>query len=298
MIAVLGATGNVGGKIAALLAKENEPIRVIARTDSRLRPLVGKNVSAYAGDITNAEFLAKALKGADAVFTLIPPNPTSPEFLRYADRIGENIAKALDATKVKYVLNLSSVGAEIASGTGPIKGLHKMEERLDKIPGLNVLHVRAAYFMENLLWNIGLITTKGIAGSALRGDLKMPMIATKDIAAFAAERLVKRDFTGTSVRYLLGHRDLTMSEAAGVLGGKIGKPELQYVQFPHDEAEKGMIAMGLSPDMSRNYVEMARAFNDGLIKAEIRTTTNTTPTSVETFCEEVFVPAFKQAKAA
>jgi uncharacterized protein YbjT (DUF2867 family) len=298
MIAILGATGNVGGKIAAMPTAKHEPIRVIARTEDRLKPLVGKNVTAFAGDIGNGEFLVKALEGVDAVFTLIPPNPTAPEFLSYADRIGGSITKAVETAKVKYVVNLSSIGAEQAEATGPITGLRRMEERLNGIRGLQVLHLRAAYFMENLLWNIDLIRSKGIAGSAVRGDVRIPMIATRDIAAYAAERLVKRDYTGSSVRYLLGQRDLTLAEAAGVIGSRISMPGLPYVAFSYDEAEKGMVAMGLSPDMSRTYVEMARAFNEGKIRVPDRTSENTTPTTIEEFCSEVFVPAFTQKMAA
>lgn len=299
MIAIVGATGNVGGKIAAILSKGNEPARLIARTADNLKPLVGRTVTAFAGDAGDPGFLTKAFADVDAVFTLIPPNPTAPEFLRYADGIGKSVAAALEAAKVKHVVNLSSVGAEHASaGTGPIRGLHNMEEMLNRIKGLHVLHMRAAYFMENLLWNIDLIRSKGITGSAIRGDLPIPMIATKDIAAYAAERLAKRDFTGRSVHYLLGQRDLAMREVSGIIGSRIAKPDLPYVQFPYEEAEKAMIGMGLSPDMSRNYVEMARAFNEGTIKSEKRAPENTTPTSIESFCDEVFAPAFAHRKAA
>lgn len=298
MITILGATGKVGGKIAAILAKKDEPIRVISRSADRLRPLVGKAVTAFAGDANDTDFLVKAFSDVDAVFVLLPPNPTAPEFMRYANTIGQSIARALEIANVKHAVFLSSVGAELAEGTGPIKGLHNMEERLNRIKGLRVLHMRAAYFMENLLGNIDLIRSKGVTGSAIRGDLKIAMIATKDIAAYAADRLAKRDFTGSSVHYLLGERDLTLTAASGIIGSKISKPGLSYIMFPYGEAEKAMIATGLSPDMSRTYVEMARAFNEVKIKAEKRTKENTTPTSIEMFCDEVFVPVFMQKKAA
>lgn len=299
MIAILGATGNVGGKVAAFLASKNEPVRLIARSGDRLRGLAGKSVMPLAGDMGNTDFLVRSLAGVDAVFTLIPPNPTAPDFMRYADSIGESIARAVEISGVRHVVSLSSVGADLDDKlTGPIKGLHHMEKRLNRIKGLNVIHLRAAYFMENLLMNIGLINAKGIAGSAIRGDIRFPMIAAKDIAGHAAGRLAKRDFIGSSVHYLLGERDLSLSEATAIIGEKIAKPGLQYVTFPYDEAEKAMISMGLSPDMSRTYVEMARAFNDGTIKAEERSRENTTPTSIEAFCDEVFVPAFKTRKAA
>ncbi len=298
MITILGATGHVGGKIADILIKKGEKVRLVARSADRLRPFVSKQVQALAGDALDTEFLVKAFKDTDAVFTLIPPNLKAEKFLDYADKIGESIARALEIAGVNFVVNLSSTGAELPKGTGPIVGLNHMEERLNKVKGLKVLHIRAGFFMENLMSNIDLIRSKGINGGAGRGDLKLPMIASKDIAAYAAERLIKRDITGSSVRYLLGQRDLSTIEATEIIGRKINKPDLAYVMFPYDEAEKGMIAAGLSPDMSRLYVEMSRAFNEGLIKSEKRTTENTTPTSFEVFCEEVFVPAYSQRKAA
>ena len=298
MITILGATGHVGGKIADTLIKKGEKVRLVARTAERLRPFVSKQAQALAGDALDVEFLVKAFKDTDSVFTFIPPNLKTVKFVSYADKIGESIARALEIARVNFVVNLSSIGAELPEGTGPIVGLNHMEKRLNGVKGLNVLHIRAGFFMENLMSNIDLIRSKGINGGAGRGDLKLPMIATKDIAAYASEYLVKRDFTGSSVRYLLGQRDLSTIEATETIGRKINKPDLAYVMFPYDEAEKGMVAAGLSPDMSRLYVEMSRAFNEGRIKPEKRTTEKTTLTSFETFCDEVFVPAYSQRKAA
>jgi uncharacterized protein YbjT (DUF2867 family) len=297
MYTILGATGNVGRKIADNLIKRGEKVRLVARSAERLRPFVGNRAEAFAGDAMDTEFLSKAFKGSDAVLTLIPSNIKADRLLAYADKIGESIERALKLAKVEYVVNLSSAGAELPEGTGPVVGLHNQEERLNRIRGLNVLHLRSAFYMENVLMNIDLIRSRGIMGSAIRGDTRFPMIATKDIAAFAAERLVKRDFAGSSVRYLLGERDLSMIEATDIIGRKINRPSLVYVMFPYDEAEKSLISAGLSPDVSRLYVEMSRAFNDGRIIAK-RTAENTTPTSFEVFCDEVFVPAFLSAKAA
>jgi uncharacterized protein YbjT (DUF2867 family) len=297
MYTILGATGNVGRKIADILIKKGETVRLVARSIDRLRPFVAKHAVAFAGDAMDTEFLVKAFVGADAVFTLLPSNIGTENGLAYADKIGESIARALKVAKVKYVVNLSSVGAELPEGTGPIIGLHRQEERLNNIRGLNVLHLRAAFFMENQLMNIDLIKSRGITGSAIRGDIKFSMIATKDVAAFAAERLVKCDFTGSSIRYLLGQRDLSLIEATEIISRKINNPALVYVMFPYDEAAKGLMSAGLSPDMSRLYIEVTKALNDGRIIAK-RTTENTTPTSFEVFCDEVFAPLFTQKKAA
>lgn len=309
MYTILGATGNTGSKIADILIRKGEDVRLVARTADRLLPSLIKKARAdetyvgeahsYVGDMMDTEFLVKALEESDAVFTLIPPNLKAENFISYTDKIGKSIARSLEIAKVRYVVNLSSVGAELSQSTGPILALHNQEERLNRIKMLNVVHLRAAYFMENLLMSIGMIKSKGINGAAIRGDLKVPMIATRDIAEVAVERLVKRDFTGTSVQYLLGQRDLSLIEATGIIGNKIGKTELKYIVFPYDEAEKGLIAAGLSPDMSRLYIEMSRAFNEGRVIGSLkRVAENTTPTSFEKFCEEVIVPLYSQKKAA
>ena len=297
MYTILGATGNVGRKISDILIKKGLKVRLIARSIDRLRPFVGKQAEAIAGDAMDTEFLLKAFTDSDAVFTILPGNIKAENGLAYADKLGASIARALTLAKVKYVVNLSSVGAELPEGTGPIIGLHRQEERLNKIKGLNVLHLRAAFFMENQLMNVDMIKSRGLNGSAIRGDIKFSMIATKDIAAYAAERLAKCDFTGSSIRYLLGQRDLSMVDATEIIGRKINNPALVYVMIPYDEAEKGLMSAGLSADMSRLYVEMAKAFNEGRIITK-RTAENTTPTSFEVFCDEVFVPAFMPAKAA
>jgi len=298
MITILGATGNIGSKIAEILAVKGENVRLVGRHDDSLQRLIGKKAEAYVGDGLDTEFLIKAFTGADAVFSLIPPNPKADPFLAYADKIGDSIARAITIAKVKHVVNLSSIGADLPEGTGPITGLHRHEERLNRIKGLNVVHVRAGYFMENLLWNIDLIKAKGITGSAVRGDIRIPMIATRDIASFAAERLAKKDFTGSSIKYLLGERDLTLIEAAGIIGRKIGKASLSYVMFPYEDAEKAMTGMGFSPDMARTYIEMSKAFNDGRVVPEKRSALNTTATTCEEFCDLVLVPLYAQKKAA
>jgi hypothetical protein len=75
------------------------------------------------------------------------------------------------------------------------------------------------------------------------------------------------------------------AEVTRVLGEKIGKPDLQYVQFSYDDQAKALVQAGLSESFARLYVEMTRAFNDGTIKP-VRTRENTTPTGFEDFADE------------
>lgn len=297
MITIVGASGTVGSKITALLKKQGVRTRLVARSADRLRTMVDRRTDAMAGDALDTEFLVKAFQGADAVFTLIPPNPVTDDFRAYADRIGSSIARALEITRIGYVVNLSSIGADLPDGTGPIAGLHDQEERLNRIAGLNVLHVRAAYFMENLLMSRDLVLSRGVNGSPIRGDIKLPMIATEDVASFCADRLVKRDFAGSSTFFLLGSSDLSMIEATMTIGIKIGKPNLPYIMFSESEAEERLTAAGLSREMSRQYIEMSAAFNAGRIRT-LRTPESTTQTTFDEFCSRVLVPFYLQKKAA
>jgi len=286
MLVITGATGKTGSKITELLLDKGHGVRVIGRDAGKLKGFTVKGAEAAVGDMADKAFLAKAFSGADAVFALIPPNFGAADFRAYQKTIGESVAAAVKVSGVKYVVNLSSQGAHLPDKTGPVAGLHDQEKRLNDLEGVNVLHLRPTYFMENLLVNIDMIRKMNIMGSAVRGDIQFAMIATKDIAAYAAERLVKRDFTGKSVVDLLGQRDLSLDEAAAIIGKKLGKPDLKYVAFPYEDAEKGMVAMGLSADLSRLYVEMSRALNDGLFAVNIpRTKENTTQTAFETFAD-------------
>jgi uncharacterized protein YbjT (DUF2867 family) len=215
---------------------------------------------------------------------MIPPNYAVPNFRAYQDVVGNSIAMAIGTAGVTHVVNLSSQGADLPRGTGPILGLHDQEIRLDALRGVNVLHLRPTYFMENLLANVPLIHEHGFAGSAVRGDLKFAMIATDDIAERAADHLLARDFTGTSIRDLLGQRDLSLKEAFTIIGRRIGILDLAYRQFSHDEFGQALLDMGMSRDVSRLFIEMSDALNRGLFAVNRpRNADTTTPTSIETF---------------
>jgi uncharacterized protein YbjT (DUF2867 family) len=292
MYAIIGATGNIGSKVADILLAKGEKVRVIGRSAAKLQRFVDKGAEAAVGDLKDAAFVTGAFTGATAVFAMIPPNYTAEDFRAYQNEIGASLATGIKNSGVTHVVNLSSQGAELTAGTGPILGLHDQEERLNGLDGVNVLHLRCTYFMENLLSNIPLINQKGIAGSAVRGDQKFALIATTDIAAHVAERLVKRDFAGKEVQDLLGQRDLTLNEATTIIGRKIGRPDLKYVQFSYADALKGLTEMGIGADASKLFVEMSKALNDGLFAVNRpRTAANTTATSIEEFAE-TFAHAF------
>ncbi len=284
MYTIMGATGNIGSKLANILLDKGEKVKVAGRSAERLKPFVDHGAEAAVGDISDVGFLTKVFKGADAIFALIPPVYTANDFRGYYNGIGVNIVKSIQGSGVKHVLFLSSHGAHLSEKTGPIKGLYDVEQKLNNLDDVNILHLRPTYFMENLLANIGMIKNMGINAGGIKGDLKFAMIATKDIAPVAAEHLLKRDFSGKTVHELLGERDISMDEVTKVFGEKIGKPDLEYVQFSAEDEKKGLMEFGLSDDASDQMVELSQAINDGIIAVNLpRTSKNTTGTSIEDF---------------
>src|ERR1700731_3206750 len=178
-----------------------------------------------------------------AAYLLLPPVKTREAQERESDAI----AKAVTESGLPYAVNLSSYGAQVPEGTGPVAGLHSAEEKLNAISGLNVLHLRAAYFMENNLAAISMIQGMGIFGHALLPDLKLPMAATRDVGDYAAQRLLHLDFSGKQTREVLGERDLSMTEATAVIARGIGKPDLRYQQFPYDQVQQVLIQLSVPP---------------------------------------------------
>jgi uncharacterized protein YbjT (DUF2867 family) len=225
---------------------------------------------------------------------MVPPSPSSTDYRADQDRITDAAATALEAARVRYVVALSSFGADKESGTGPVAGLHRMESRFQGIPGLNALHLRVGYFMENTLPQTSVIQNFGMMAGPVRADLPLPMIATRDIGAVAADALLKLDFSGQQTRELLGQRDVTYIEAAGIVGTAIGRPKLGYLQLPMDQFIQALTQMGMSQNFAQLIAEMSDALNDGRMKAlEPRSAANTTPTSLEEFVQDVFVPAYR-----
>jgi uncharacterized protein YbjT (DUF2867 family) len=291
--AILGATGNTGSIVTNFLLSKGKKVRVIGRDWGRLQRFVDKGAEAFTADWTDAAALTKAFNGARAAYLLLPPAKSRENQERESDAI----AKAVKESGLRYAVYLSSYGAQVPEGTGPVAGLHSSEQKLNAISDLNVLHLRAAYFMENNLHAIGMVHGMGMLGNALLPDVKLPMIATPDVGDYVAQRLLHLDFSGKQARELLGERDLSMTEATAVIGRAIGKPDLEYKQLPYDVVEQALTQMGIPPKGAATYIEMYKAINTGvLIPLESRSRENTTQTSFETFVQDVFVAEYQQNK--
>ena len=285
MYVITGATGGVGRGIAERLLKDRKQVKAIGRNQDKLAALAKQGAQTAIGDAADATFLAKAFSGAECAFLMVPANLGADDILGYYDRMGEALVKGLKESGVKSAVVMSSVGAELPKGNGPVAGLYRLEQKLNALSGVDILILRPCYFMENQFGSIGMIKHMGINGGALRGDLAFPQIATRDISEYAFQRMLKKDWKGREIAPLLGPKDLTMDEATAALGKAIGKPDLKYVQFPYEDALKGMMGAGISRSVAESFVEMNKGFNEKVIPLPARTAANTTPTTIEQFAQ-------------
>ncbi|HZQ19633.1 MAG TPA: NmrA family NAD(P)-binding protein [Terriglobales bacterium] len=299
MHVVMGASGNTGHIVANNLLARGEKVRAVGRNHAHLQTLASKGAEPFIADVTDAGALAKAFHAADSAYVLIPPNPTSKDPLGYSNRVSDAIAAAVHKAGTKNVVVLSSIGAELSSGTGPIVGLHNLEEKLNQIREANVISLRCAYFMENTLPQVNAIRQTGNAAGPVIPDLKIPMIATRDIGNVAAEILLHPTINRKQTRELLGQRDLSYNEVASSIGKAIGKPGLKYAQVSDDQFRSVLVQSGMSEPVANLLVEMVQALNSGKMHSlESRTPQNTTPTSYETFVADTIEPAYRQQAAA
>lgn len=291
-IAVLGATGRVGQVVAEQLLNTGHRVRAIGRNIDRLQALAARGAEPCAGELSDPRFLSLALRHSDGAFVMLPPDHGAADPAGTHRAQIEAAAAALQVARVPRVVTLSSVGAERPDRNGPIADLHQLERRINAVPGINAVHLRAAYFLENWLANIPLIRSAGINGGGLAPDLPIAMIASRDIGVVAAS-LLATEFSGQRTRELQGAKSYTAREITSILGASFGKPDLAYVQFPEPDLRGAFLGAGFSPAMADRYLEMLRGLNDGAIKnLEPRSPATTTPTTAEEFARTIFLPAF------
>ena len=295
MYVLLGSNGNITSKVAALLLGQGTAVRVVGRNARSLAALKAAGADIAAGDIGDAGFLAQAFAGATGVYTMIPTDYAAHDLAAEQDRLGNATTRAIAVAGVKRVLNLSSVGARLSSGTGPIAGLHRQERRLDELAGVDVLHVRPGHFFENHLIAIEMIRTIGAYADMFAPDAPMPMVATADIAQVVARELRTPSGKGKRVLHLRAPSLYTMREVTALLGAAIDKPDLAYVQSDPQQGKAALMQQGFSASVAAQLEEMSATFSTGSLDGEYDNgPTEITPTTLAHFAATVFRPAFEK----
>ena len=282
---ITGSTGHISKPLSEQLIKAGHQVTIISSNHDKVKEIESLGAKASIGSVEDVAFLTKIFAGADAVYTMVPPKWDAKNWKEEIHGVGKNYVAAIKAAGVKKVLNLSSVGAHMPKDCGPVSGLHYVEQELNALDGVDVLHLRPAYFYYNLLGNIGMVKHMGIIGGNY-GNVVLPMVHPRDIAAVAAEELLKLDFKGKSIRYIAGDEPNT-NEIAKILGEAIGKPDLQWVKFKDEDALNGMLQAGLSQEVAKNYVEMGTAIASGEMSADYnKHKPALSPTKLKDFAKE------------
>jgi uncharacterized protein YbjT (DUF2867 family) len=266
---ITGGAGHISKPLAEKLLLAGHQVAVIGRNADRLKPLAGLGASIAAGSVEDEAFVTASFAGADAVYLMIPPN-FSPGggWRQYQNRVADIYVNALKANNTRSAVVLSSIGAHMGNGAGPVDGLADLEKKLATIQGLHVKFLRPSYFYYNFFSFIPLIKGMNIMGSNFGNtEEKLVLTDTFDIAAAAFEELAALDFTGQTVRYIASderHPD----EIAAVLSQEIGKPGIPWVSFSDEQALGGMLQGGLPQTLADGYVALGRAIREGEAQAD------------------------------
>lgn len=288
---ITGSIGHISGLIIEGLIKAGNDVRVITSNNDRVNEIEARGAKALVGSVQDGSFIKAAFRNADAVYTMIPPIWQTSNWRASQNEVAKNYVEAIKANNVKYVVNLSSVGAHVGDGVGPVDGLYDFEQLLNATEGLNVKHLRPSFFFYNFLAQIGLIKQAGIMGANWGDGEKVFLVHTKDIAKAALDELLNLNFTGHSVRYIFGD-ERSGKEIASVLGKAIGK-ELNWVVFTDEEQKQGLLQAGLPETHAQAYTNMGSALRNGIMQNDARKNKPAlSPTKLEDFASE-FAAAFK-----
>jgi uncharacterized protein YbjT (DUF2867 family) len=290
-IVITTPTGNIGGRALRQLLEAGADVSVIVRQPEKLSDSIRSKVKVHQGSLTDVDLVTKAFNGAKAALWLTPPDYAHPDVAAYHNELGAVAAKAIKESKIPYVVNISSAGAQLENA-GPISGLRAIERQMNEAAE-NVVHLRPGFFMENFLQQIEPIKNSGAIYQPLPGDIPYPIIATQDIGDVAARLLLKRNWSGQQIRGLHGPADLTFADATNILSESIGKP-VKYIQITPDQAYQTFIGAGAGPGFAKALVEMYQALSKPDISAESRTLETTTTTTLREWSEAVLRPLFAE----
>jgi uncharacterized protein YbjT (DUF2867 family) len=288
-IAITTPSGHIGSKVTELLLEAQADLVLLTRNPSKVERFSSRGVPVLVGSLDDAAFVTAATKKVDALLWVTPPNYASPDLRDFQRRCGRAAAQAIQANRISRIVNLSSIGAHLGSGVGPVSGLYDVEKMLDTV-SRDITHLRPGYFFENYLMQVESIRESNSLFLPVSGSRRIPMIATRDIAQVAAQRLLNTTWTGRSVRGLQGPRDLSFDEAAELISRGTGL-KIRHVKVPEGAARQHLMGVGLSSNVTDLLLEMYRAIESGTMKpAEVRTTSTTTPTTLDKFALEVIAP--------
>ena len=262
-----GSIGNISKPIAQNLINAGHEVSIITSHAKNIEVIEQLGAKALVGSVEDAVFLTSAFAGADAVYLMIPPKWDVQEWYTYQQEVAQNYVAAIQANHLKKVMVLSSIGAHMGKGAGPIDGLAYLESKLNKLSDVQAVYLRPSYFYYNFFSMIPLIKNMGIMGSNMPADHNLVLTHTSDIANIASDYLLADKFNGKEILYISSDTK-TLAEVTSAIGKSIGKPELAWVQFTDEQSLNGALQAGLSPTLAEGYTTMGAAITSQELEAD------------------------------
>lgn len=286
---ITGSLGHISKPVVEALVKANHNVTVITSKQENSSAIEALGAKAAVGSVEDATFLNQAFVGADAVYLMIPPNfNPAGEWKDFLRKVADNYVAAVKQNSIKHVVQLSSIGAHLRNGVGPVDGLGYLEEKLNELQDVNAVYLRPSYFFYNLFAQIGLLKHAGITGGNFFGtDEKLVLVDTNDIAAAATKALLTLNFKGKQVEYI-STVEVNVNDVAKVLGEAVGKPNTPWVVFTDEQNLEGAIGAGIVKTVAEAYTEMGKSLRDGKMQEDYWKS-NVTPTgnlTLEAFAEQ------------
>jgi uncharacterized protein YbjT (DUF2867 family) len=295
-IVVTAPTGNVGSRAARLLIQAGVRPTLLARHPARLEPALHEQADVVEADLSDAEGVVRATRGADALLWVAPrtSDPSADPVAWYAG-LGANAARAVSENGIGRTVFLSSIGAEMRSGAGEIDGLARTEELLDAT-GATVLHLRCGYFFTNLLGELDSLRD-GVLKAPMALDYAQPWVDPRDIGEIAAARLLSAGWSGSHVQAVHGPEDLTLARVAQTISEVTG--HRVRAETISQETLRGLLrSAGLGDKQVEDIAGMSMVTRDEFIPADERSIVTTTPTSLASWAWAHLRPALGEPKAA
>ena len=265
---ITGSLGHISLPVVKNLVAAGHQVTVISSSDDKAKAIEALGAQAAIGSVSDANFVNKTFQGADAVYLMVPPNFATTNWPQYQKEVADNYVQAIQLNNVKNVVQLSSIGAHMGNGAGPIDGLAYLEEKLKQLSNTNIKMLRPSYFFYNLFNMIPLIKNANIMGSNFGNtDEKLVLVHTSDIADAVSHHLLNLNFTGASVQYIASD-ECSVADIATALSNAANKPNTPWITFSDDDTLSGMLQAGLPETIAKGYVQMGKSIREGLIQAD------------------------------
>lgn len=243
---------------------------------------------------TGAGDLDQFFQGADAAFLMVKTDWNNIE--GHYPAVAQRFVDALEKSSVKLAVSLTAMGSDVKGTTGHFASFHRLDEKLNELGNIDLVHLRAAWFMENVAAWTGPVAKYGRIAWFCKPDLKMPWVATDDIAWLAAKELTNP--TGRHRVYReVGSEDVSMNELAAIIGKEVGRPvEYRYIETTRKDVEAEFLARFGTLAKWQDDTQSADALNNGIVRFHGEHEDRPKlPTTMEAFIGDVWKPRYLEA---